>query len=276
MNSEQQAWDAKLAVLRKCHENPTTRMGREAQQNDPTYRRVADAIDAVQFELDTVSGARETAATLNAAAAAELGPAGSIVTGVFGEIEDGLLKSSLGEVMASIAKCVAPCPPCGDRPPTEATPVARQNSAPGPERDYTPGPEQTYTPGPAQSSARIPAPKPAPTPGQTCGPLKHARLIGVPGCTRGWSTSSIQGSGTLTVTTSGKDTVEILAGHAMKLEEHSGGCGGVQSHSGQSQPGDEAVISCTFHGLDLTQAGFYKTYKDDDPESGVCTLTLTR
>lgn len=112
------------------------------------------------------------------------------------------------------------------------------------------------------------------------------RLLTVaPPCDWAWSNSFIEGNGRMTVETFGytggstppaDSFVRVSAGFRASLHEQGATCEGKGSLSNQAEPNDESVISCDFHDVDLTRPGFYRIFKDGEPASGVCTLTLSR
>jgi hypothetical protein len=69
--------------------------------------------------------------------------------------------------------------------------------------------------------------------------------------------------------------VEILTeGKGLHQQQHSSdACDPPQS---SRVDGQTVGFDCHFYGIDLDRPGFYRTYKDGDPQSGVCTLTLSR
>jgi hypothetical protein len=50
------------------------------------------------------------------------------------------------------------------------------------------------------------------------------------------------------------------------------GCDPPESASGEFSVG----FDCHFYGVDLYRPGYYWTFKDREPESGICTLSLSR
>lgn len=68
--------------------------------------------------------------------------------------------------------------------------------------------------------------------------------------------------------------VEILVeGQGLHDEQHYADCEGPKSDSTDTQT---VGFDCHFYGVDLYRPGFYQTFKDREPKSGLCTLTLSK
>lgn len=153
---DKHAFKERVAALRRCHQNPTEPTAIKAKnENDPGYQgyqAVNEALDAVDLQINIESGMRETASSINAAAAAGLAGVGTALTGILGEIEDALLRQSMEEAIAAIEKCIVRCRPCGSDAAgaSAARTTVGTGSPPPAERNFTPGPEQNFTPGPAR------------------------------------------------------------------------------------------------------------------------------
>ena len=71
--------------------------------------------------------------------------------------------------------------------------------------------------------------------------------------------------------------VEILISRSYGSVDYHADCDGDKSTSNPPEPpGDGTDFDCHFYGVDLRKPGFYKAFKDGEPEAGVCTLTLSR
>lgn len=333
----------KLRALKDCAEHPTAPTAKDAQKNDPYYRKATtEAIENAERSLKVNTTIKIIASTGNAIASTVLGSAGSKglskAVSILDKVEDKLLQHVADEyIMKDAGKGVVPCEPdCGDgySPPVAGSQDAGQGSL----SCQQPAPEElTCRAGPAHTPG--PPPKP-PAPRAVCGPLKHAEITfkfssatsgcsavgcfadtntayysgdaglttagayGYEGkgrgsyretdagqnsskvCSLGTHSSSNFGSGTVILHTSGYDDgpmptddslVEVLLGYQFNHEEHTSGCDSNTSYSVQAAPGDaEPHVSCEFHGVDLTRPGFYRAFKGGDPQSGVCTILLSR
>jgi hypothetical protein len=341
---EDDAMRKRLRALRDCAENPTAPTAKDAQKNDPNYRKATtDTIKDAERNLRVNTTIRVIASTGNAIASTLLKATGSKGlskgTSILQKVEDSLLKHVAEEyIMKDAGKGVVPCEPdCGDdgyNPPVTSAPDASQGSL----NCEQPAPkEMVCRAGPAHTSGSEPR---QPAPGPVCGVLKHAEFTykvssatsgcsavgcfadtnaayysgtadlvpdggyGYDGkgrgsyhetdagqntsivCSLGTHSSSNFGSGTVYLHTWGYDDgpmptddsmVEVLLGYQMNHEEQSSGCGDAQSASSQAQTGDdEAQVGCEFHGVDLTRPGFYRTFRNGDPQNGICTMQLTR
>jgi hypothetical protein len=159
---DKRAFKERVAALRRCHQNPTEPTAIKAKNvNDPGYQgyqAVNEALDAVDLQIDIESEMREAASSINTVAATGLAGVGAAVTGILGEIEDGLLRQSMEEAIASIEKCIVRCRPCESDAATAAAAHTTVSAGlpPPAERNFTPGLEQNFTPGPAGRVPSIP------------------------------------------------------------------------------------------------------------------------
>jgi hypothetical protein len=175
IDAQTRAFMERLAALRRCHQNPTNPLAQKAKNDDPAYQKVEEALDAVEMEISGLSGMREAAVSINAAAGSQLGTVGAAMTGVIADVEDAMLKQMIEDSLASIEKCIVRCDPCSNQP--ASSPGSTQTFTPGPgsgsEPNYTPGPDQLFTPGPARPSQ----PQPDSAAAAVCKPPTRADVV---------------------------------------------------------------------------------------------------